>query len=230
MVEKAIKIYLRTRYNKRREDKRLYSHDMLFSYSDIASDFSNVLERWFALQQTIDSVVQLYFSVQQTPDMYLQQQFMNLVQAAESYHRRVIAPPVPPDAAHLQRLEEIYVASPQHREWLEKKLAHSHEPTLPDRLDGLYELTKGVIGPLIKKKKSFIHKTVATRNYQTHYDPATNAQAVRDIHKLYYLTQVVLYMVRVLLLREMGLSDEQCIQLFKRNEQYNFASTQHPKS
>ena len=230
VAETAISIYMQTRYNELREDKRLYSHDMLFSYQDITGNFGDVLEKWFALQGKIDSVVQLYFSIQQTPSMYLHQQFVNLSQAAESYHRRVIAPPGPPSKEHTQMLADIMAGVPEeHKEWLVRKLTYSHEPSLRGRLNELFDMTKDIIAPLVTTKRSFVSKVVDTRNYQTHYDLSTTSQAVRDNYELYYLTQVLLYMIRVLFLHELGLANEQIVQLFQRNEQYNFAVREHPK-
>ncbi|NEP77492.1 MAG: hypothetical protein F6K39_04490 [Okeania sp. SIO3B3] len=64
--------------------------EMLFSLADIKSDFSSTMKRWFDSLEKLDSIFNLFFSIRYKPDMYLDNKFINLVQAVESYHRRRI--------------------------------------------------------------------------------------------------------------------------------------------
>ncbi|NEP42533.1 MAG: hypothetical protein F6K35_26250, partial [Okeania sp. SIO2H7] len=89
-----IKALYKTNYPERKERNRLLIHgemysEMLFSISDI-DNLSSTMERWFDSWEKLASTFNLFFSIRYKPDIYLENKFINLVHAVESYHRRLI--------------------------------------------------------------------------------------------------------------------------------------------
>ncbi len=82
---------------------------MLFSLYDIESQFSLIMQRWFNSFEELDSVFNLFFSIKYKPDMYLENQFINLAQAAESYHRRRINNQALPNEEYQRRIEVVLI-------------------------------------------------------------------------------------------------------------------------
>jgi hypothetical protein len=75
-------------YWPRTEDERIVRpDDMLFTLADITDHFSETIDTWLRISNELDSVCNLFFSVQYR-ESYVEHEFMNAVQAVESYHRR----------------------------------------------------------------------------------------------------------------------------------------------
>lgn len=68
--------------------KTQHPSDMLFCLSDVETQYDQMIDSWFKLHSDLGPVCDLFFSVQFSPDMYLEGRFLNMVYAAETYHRR----------------------------------------------------------------------------------------------------------------------------------------------
>lgn len=224
--ERPIEVIFPTRYHEIEQGKPLMPGDMLFALPDVADDFGTVIERWLGVADELDSVCDLFFSVQYSPKMYLHHQFLNVVQAAESYHRRRRGNEALPEEEHKSRIDSILATTEErYREWLAEKLKWSNEPSLRHRIKELIDVTDEVVSPLVPSKTSFIQKVLDTRNFLIHQDASLEAKAARGV-ELYQLTETLSYLVQACLLRELGFSSERCVELFRRNQRYVFAMRQ----
>ncbi|NES06886.1 MAG: hypothetical protein F6K22_31185, partial [Okeania sp. SIO2F4] len=223
-IQAIYKIY----YPERKKlDRLLFKHEiffeMLFSLSDIKSDFSLIMQRWFNSVEKIDSVVNLFFSIKYKPDIYLENKFLSLVQAVESYHRRQIKNHVLTEDEHKERIERILDSVPRdYKEWLKAKLQHSNEPTLKERLIELLELIPEITNQLIKDKEEFATKVKNARNYFTHYDESLKKKAPQP-EQLYQFIESLSFILQACILKELGCTPERCHQLLNRNERYQKA-------
>lgn len=221
--EVPIDLFYQQVWHEKVEAKRLLPHDMLFTLHDVAEDFGGIVRRWLRVASELDSVCNLFFSVTYLPGLYSENKFLNMVQAAESYHRRRITNQVLTREEHDQRVASILNGAPDaHRKWLKQRLEYGNEPTLQMRLSDLLDATQPVMSSLITKRSQFVRKVVDTRNYLTHYDDRLRSRvAGRD--ELHYVTQALSFMVEACLLGELGLAPEQCAELFRRNRRYAYA-------
>jgi len=118
---------------------------LFFTLADDVN-LEDILPRWLDAYQELRLPLNLYFTTMFAPFMYLESRFLNLVQAAEGYHRvrfpdrRAEDPPV-----HAERLTSIYgsIDNPKHLAWLTGHLGeHSNEPSLRQRLGDLTKLAR----------------------------------------------------------------------------------------
>ncbi len=89
-----------------------YHHDRLFSFGDLGSNASDQLVSSFAKREEIDSVLVLYFNTLYAPAPFADGRLLNLVQALESYHRRVIGGSDLPKAEHQERVKAVLASVP----------------------------------------------------------------------------------------------------------------------
>lgn len=75
------------RFYEKRASKNIYRWEMLFTYPQIAPDFSALLNRWLINIDQARPAYDLFFSYLYKPDNYLEFKFLALVQALESFHR-----------------------------------------------------------------------------------------------------------------------------------------------
>jgi hypothetical protein len=64
--------------------------NMLFSLRDLPEGFGPAVARWLERAEILDPVYRLYLGTVYNPESFLEQQFLNLVQALEVYHRRAM--------------------------------------------------------------------------------------------------------------------------------------------
>ncbi len=152
-----IKALYKTNYPDIKEQNRLlYKHEILFSISDI-DNLSSTLERWFDSRKELDSTFNLFFSIRYKPDMYLENKFVNLVQAAESYHRRKYnrrtdKTNLPDDECEKKRLAVLdcldNLTNEEYKKWAKDKFENDGL-TLKQRLIDLTKLIPYVTNQLI---------------------------------------------------------------------------------
>lgn len=195
----------------------------LFTVQDTEISFSDLLNKWFSIADELDSVCNLFFGVLYSERMYTEHKFANFVQAAESYHRRRFSNQVLPKPEHKQMITEILQEVPeQYKGWLKEQLAFSNETRFKERIRQLVDFAGRVISPLVIDTEAFVTAVTNTRNYNTHHDTRLKERTLRDAD-LYWLSQTLSFLVQACLIRELGFSDEQCVNLFAENRDYRFA-------
>ncbi len=184
--------------------KSIPSFNMLFTLKQL--DFKTLIPKWFEKRELLQPVCDLYFGTFYNPRMYLQQKFLSLVQALESYHRRVIRNYAWPEEKHNLRKKEILDSAPKkHRKWLNFVLKHSNEPRLSERLgELLYNFSK-IADVYIKDKKVFVRRVTDTRNYLIHYDTKLRDKAAKW-PELYYINQKLGIIITACLLEQLGIT------------------------
>jgi len=201
------------------EKKKPNPHEMLFGLGNLPGGFGPTVERWLERAEVLDLVNQLYLGTIYNPQSYIEQRFLNFVQALEVYHRRAMTTSDLPEEEHEKRKEEILeTVADQHRDWLEGRLRYSNEPNLRKRLTEIFneypESVDLVVGNGKKERKSFINRVVATRNYYTHFDQSLEHQAVRG-GELHLITERLKLLIEVCLLRDLGFEAERIRDLIK---------------
>ncbi len=187
---------------------KVHPVDMLFTLQDLPGGLDRALGTWLERSEVLDPVYRLYLGTVYNPNAFLEQRFLNLVQALEAYHRRAMPTTDLPEAQHERRKEEILEAVPErHREWLEGKLEYSNEPSLGRRLKDIIrkypKATYPVAGENSKDRDSFIYKVTATRNYRTHFDKRLEDETVYG-ENLYRITEKLKLLMEACLMGEIG--------------------------
>jgi hypothetical protein len=204
------------------EVKDVHPWEMLFTLADARERLPQLLESWFSKQDLLRPVVDLYFGAIYNRAAFLEQQFLSLIQAIETLHRRISAETELPPPEHEHRLEEILSATPsKHHDWLSGKLKYSNELTLRKRLSDVLGRCPEIVGKLVKKKR-FIHQVHTARNYLTHYDPALEAEAPKGLD-LYPLRVQLQALVEMCLLLELGFDCQEIDAFFERVGRYREA-------
>ena len=202
--------------------KKLMPNDMLFTFGDISKQFKFFLTNWVKNTERLESVYDLYFGTLYNPQMYLQYQFLSLIQAVESYHRRTMQNYELSENKHKEKITEILDTVPRrYKKWLEWKLKYSNEPILKQRLEDILQIYSEVLTGFINDKESFVNKTTITRNYLTHYDSNLKEKSARG-EELYYLTQKLKGLIGVCLLKETGFDFSNIKNLISRSRKYQY--------
>ena len=201
------------------EVKEAHPAEMLFTLADARDRFAQLVENWFAKQELLRPVFDLYFGAIYNRRAFLEQRFLSLTQAIETFHRRTSPATELPAEQHERRIQKILAGAPsEHQDWLSNKLTFSNELSLRRRLKDILSRCPEVVTKLLNKK-TFVHEVLNARNYLTHYDPSLEEKARRGMD-LYPLTVQLQTLVEMCLLLELGFTCAEVDGLFERVNRY----------
>jgi hypothetical protein len=191
------------------------SRDMLFPMDHIGPDLKRYVTTWLDSRPKLQPVYNLYFATLFRPRVYLETLFLNIVQAVETYHRRVIGGKYMPDDDYRNGLYLAFKAAiPQDFDksfktsLLEGRLKYANEYSLRKRLTGLLEDLSDLSLPFALTKHqqdAFAEDVSNTRNYLTHYDVSLAAKA-KHAHDLITLKERLRLILELYILKEIGVS------------------------
>lgn len=211
--------------------KKLHPFDMLFSFGNISDNFEKYLRNWLSKSKVLQPVYDLYFGTLYNPSMYLQHKFLSLIQAIESYHRRVYGGKYLSDNDYIPTREALLkvvcqkISDDDFRKSLKEKLKYLNEFSLQKRLKEILKKCGDVINLLIQDNEEFIEDVKNTRNFLTHYDKNIERKA-KSGQELYMLVQKMKFVLEICFLIELEMSVETIKSLVSRNQRYLYLAKQ----
>jgi hypothetical protein len=197
-----------------------YHHDRLFSYQDLGNDASKYLANWFVRRDDLDSVLTLYFNTLYVPVPFVDVRLLNLIQALESYHRRVVGTSELPKVEHKQRVASVLATvSPDLRDWVKARLEYSNEVSLLARINWLLSEFAEVLKPILKDPDKIAKRLRDNRNYMTHFDVRLKEKKAVGT-ELIGLVELCKLLLELICMREMGLPAELIGQIAPRSRSY----------
>ncbi len=208
--------------------RKLYRTDFIFSYQDIRAEFERILNLWFKKREILSPVFDLYFSNMYNSKQYLKTQFLNIVQAIESLHRRSFKGKYIQNADFKKYYEELISSIPNsfhsdYKQSLMFRFEHLNEYSLRKRLKDLLRKCKPYKTLLIKDDKVFINNVTNTRNYLTHYDKKLKSESKSD-QDLYDLMIQVKFLLELCLLINLGMKTK-IDKILNNHHQYQYIAS-----
>jgi hypothetical protein len=199
--------------------------EMFFAYGHIASDFETMIKRWFEKAELLNPVYDLYFGTLFNSSMYLQHEFLSLLQASESYHRRTHGGRFLVDGEYesiRRSLTEIIPSDldVDFKDSLKNRIKYGNEYSLRKRLRELLKQHEVFVRVLIENPDEFISQVVDTRNYLTHYTDELEEKS-QEGNALYVLSQKIKFLIEICLLSELGLSEQSIQQRIDEDSRYS---------
>lgn len=166
-----------------------------FQSGQIAASFGECVGKWLAMPPGLDTVRSLFFSRTYAAAIYSENDYLNLVQAIEAFHRetrggRFITRPqwkAVRGALWGALDQESLPLTPEARCTLKQRLSHLAEHNLGSRLESLLEEFKEFTEVFIPDREAFIRLVLKMRNYWTHFD-SKRAASQLDGYELHILT------------------------------------------
>jgi hypothetical protein len=180
----------------------------LIRYPFIVNTFENAISKWTEIRPGLQQIMAILHANIGESDQYVHNNFLNIVQAVEAYHRRILQDTEALKAANDPRVARILagVDDPEDRAWLEGRLSFSHEPNLATRLKELLNIHSATLFEDIPSKtrlNKLIRRIVDKRNYFTHYDVSLENQEEETV-VLINLTRFLTLLLSYCLLYEIG--------------------------
>lgn len=196
----------------------------LFFYTDIEKNFGQIIQKWYNLKDNLEPVSNLLFSSFYDREKNVVNEFLNITQALETYHRKFKDIKPFKEADFIEWKESLLstVVQKEYKEMLEGKLKYGNEQSLRKRLSLLIDnLGVEMITKMIVKKKDFVNTTLDCRNYYTHYDDSLKEKVLSG-SELSYLTQKLKVILIGTVLLETGFTLSEIEDILKRSGTYHF--------
>lgn len=184
--------------------------NFLFTYKTVEKDFVSIFKKWTELNTIIEPVIDVLLEAFGNRNIINENKFLNVMQGIETFHRRRRHNEKEPKEIHKLKIDSILEGCPtSHQTWLKEKLNFSNEPTLQERLIELFaEIDEKLKDHLFPKVDEIIKNSKNSRNYYTHYSKSLEKKALKDT-PLFYLTERLKIFLLILLLKEIGISNDQ---------------------
>jgi hypothetical protein len=187
-----------------KDSKQQISHRMLFTAKELPGGFEDFIPRWFDVYRRYREVLILGIASAYDRIGFLDNQFLNLIAAAEIYHR--IANPdatILEPAEYEHRVEQAL--GPYHgdmRQWIKGQFRGGNKPYLELRMTDLLRAAQPDVQ--FRGDPAAIAKRIAnTRNYLTHRDEARSQDAAGPLGQV-RLMQTVWFCLMAELLKQTG--------------------------
>lgn len=178
-------------------------------FRDISNNFEDCLRIWWNKKDEISPVIG-YFIEAHSSSVNIVSGFLKMVQALESYSRKLRKSNLIPQEEHAKRITRLTAAigNEQDKKWLEDVLATPilNEPSCQQRIKALFIEVAKFLGISSKQLKSLSYKIVNTRNYYTHFNDSLKKDLLSD-DKMFYSITLMKFVLRSLLMKELGLDD-----------------------
>ncbi len=198
----------------------LTRHDFLFAFSDVAGKLEDLMNRWFANAKILESVYQIHFLTLDESYFSLQNQFLNVVQAIESFPRIFENNEEMDKTRHEERIKIILEAVPdKYESWLKSRLKYSNEPSLKSRLKYIIKKYSEVTRNFVEDDESFGEKVAKNRNYLAHLDSSSRDQ-ISESEELFELLQKLKLLLLISLLGLLGFSNKDIEKLIVKEKWY----------
>jgi len=199
------------RSNVERKVKENKHFQQLFNYPKIQDCFQDVVSNWWKHYDKLEPIIDLYLrSFYYYSTNFSENQFLEIMHALESYHRRNFNNSIYEESAFKEMKAEILAAVPEkHRTFLAEKLNFANEPTLQRRLEELLSFVDSYdfIKKIVPDTSLFIKKIKQTRNYFTHYNRKMEQKSLKGA-ELYYATMKLRVILTILLLKKINIPED----------------------
>lgn len=197
-IEKAIDGYQIINPELKFEAKK-QDWEMFFTYNDIKNDFETIIQKWFANYEKYEEPFNLVLSQYYISKYFLEGLFINVAQAAESFHRRLElvddTPKTEQDKAFDDKRNIILENTPEElKNWVKSQITkpkHFYDTRLKYLLK---EFSNPELDKMIGDHVDFVKRVTITRNYYTHYNREQEKGAAHgfDLINLYEKLRLLL--------------------------------------
>lgn len=197
--------------------KSIDPHDMVFTLDQC--EFGKLIPRWFEIIVKFGISLDLLFALSSPGNIYVSNRLFNAVSAVEGLHQRLYPDTGDLKKAHRRRVKSITEAvGEDDRAWLNERLASAYRPLLRQRLAELLDRAGSTLDQYVGNRDEWIKKVKKLRDLIGHGVD----QVEKDLAMQVRLTATVELLYRVILLRELGFTNEQCVDIVTKNRNWSY--------
>ncbi|MDD2661588.1 MAG: hypothetical protein PHY54_18210 [Methylococcales bacterium] len=179
-------------------------HECWTNFVQLRDNFGQIFSTWRNKHEELGPGFYLYLGTRRGITQYVENRFVNLIWGIESLHRR--KPPKQPMPTKLEeKIQRILsnIEAEKDRRWLKKKIEHTVEPTLENRI---FETFRNVPFDLDDKLlRQFSKDCADNRNQISHFGGPRHKENYGEfVTNLSNKCEALSYLYHALILKEIG--------------------------
>jgi hypothetical protein len=217
-------IYIPSYYQKNSKTKYV-SHECVFNLPELAKmskSLEHVWNSWLSIRTELVDVMNLYFGTRYNPPVFRELHFLVLAQAIEVYCRiRDKRSTVVSKETFNKVRDDLLQIVPKDKEyeWLQIRIRELNQARLYQMVETLIE-EHNYLTQLFQIDNADLARLVTdTRNYYTHFSDKKRHATGAD---LYYLSEILSYLLLSCLLKELGFTVFEIQELLKKNLRFKY--------
>lgn len=189
IINKSIKLFFSSR-NLKVNEKPKFDMEMMFDYRRIKDDFPKIIKNWYSKYELLEPAFDLVFEQFYNGNKFSVNTFLNLAQAAETFHSRIDNhTKIPRDEYKKMKEEILSVAPVEYHSWLNEQFAFGNHLNLHRRLTEITtKYSNDILDKILGDKNQFVLDVKNSRNYYTHYSKDGKKKSLEG-GKLFYLSE-----------------------------------------
>lgn len=195
--------------NLNKANKAKLDFDMIFTYRGIKDKFPDIIQKWYSHYELLEPALNLVFEQFYNGNRFNENTFLNLAQAAETFHARTNNYTKIPREEYKEMKEEILKLTPsKYHKWLKDQFNLGNNLNLQLRLEDLiHKYSNTILDKIIPDKEIFVKQVKHSRNYYTHYSTSSKKNALKG-GELFYLSEKLKILLVCAFLIEIGFDKE----------------------
>lgn len=221
-VNKKIELHFSNPY-RNVSPKPIFNIEMLFDYNRIKDEFPEIIKNYYAKHDLLKPAFNLLFEQFYNGNRFSENTFLNLAQAAETFHARMHDQTKIPKEDYKKMKEEILkVSSKKYHTWLNDQFCFGNSLNLHTRLSELIsKYSNEITDKIITDRELFIKQVKHSRNYYTHYSEKRKNNVLEG-HELFLLSEKLKILLVCAILMEIGFTKEKLTKLLDNIKWRNF--------
>lgn len=205
----SVKLYFPI-YNYQENEKPKSDFDLIFEYRGIKDDFELLIQNWYSKYEILEPAFDLLIEQFHRRNQFNVNTFLNLAQAAETFHARTNNHTRIPRGEYKKMKEEILKSSPpKYHTWLNDQFNFGNNLNLHKRLTEILDkYSNEILDVIISDKNEFVKHVKHSRNYYTHYSKDGKKKALKG-SELFYLSEKLKLQLVCAFLMEIGFTKDQ---------------------
>jgi hypothetical protein len=195
---------------------------MILRFSDVSEDLEDWLRTWYALDENIRVIQDLYFNTRTHDEMLIENRFMHLIQALESYHRLRFDSSVMNKRDYSCKVRKLlrHADGDEFKRLARHALNFGNRKSLFERLVELSDNYGRVLtGNLGANRDQFLRRVTNTRHYRTHFDPRSKRD-ILNANEMLHAYRLLRIMMEVCFFIEIGMDTNDAQELMSSKAKY----------
>ena len=207
------------------EVRQLSMHDLPFPHPVVRRDLPRIIEVWFSERERLKPVHDLFFGSFYNRELGIEFQFLSLIQALESLHRRFhkgrYISKKQYDSYRQILTNAIPTSVPKDlRTALKTRIQYGNEYSLRKRLTLMgRQLNSSSRDLIVNDFKKFIAAVLDTRNYLTHYDPSPGVDTM-ETKEMIVATFSLRLLLTLYLFKRIGMQESAIAKVMKEHRRF----------
>jgi len=215
--ERRVQLDWRRRWGRSPRGMPPPSTGVVLRLGELRHHWPQLIRRWFELRDQIGYSIDLLSALAYAPPYHVDVRLLLAAQASEAYHLRMHPGRTHEPAEDFEKKKARVLAAlsdKADREWVAGKI--NNLPTLADRLSDLKQKTESALSDFHTRYPDWNESVREERNRLSH----GSGPSTRSGEELYELTECTLVVLSAALLLDLGLSADECRQVFKNNTRH----------